>query len=82
MVYLHPSVSVLQLDVDLAESEEDELFLLGALGDLGPGQGGLLLALPRFGRCLGAGETCLDGSVPLKKSRCPVALLLELVEKV
>jgi hypothetical protein len=31
-----PAVSVLQLDVDLAQAEMKELLLLGALGDLGP----------------------------------------------
>jgi hypothetical protein len=86
LVHQHPSVSVLELDVDLAQAEVGELFLAGAVGDFGFEQGGFFLALS----CLRGGgrrrrrrrEVGLDGGIALEEAGCAVALLVEAVEQV
>jgi hypothetical protein len=82
VVHHHPAVSVLQLDVDLAQPEEDELFLLGAFGDLGLDQGGLSLVFFGLGCALGCGQLGLDGGIAVEEPGCAVASLLEFVEEV
>jgi hypothetical protein len=82
VVHQHPAVSVLELDVDLAQAEEGELFLPGALGEFGLEQGGFFLALSCLRGGGRRGEAGLDGGIALEEAGCAVALLVEAVEQV
>ncbi len=79
-----PAVSVLQLEVDLAEAKKGELFLLGGVGDLCAEEGGLARGLFGFRGGLdgGSGEAGFDGGVAVVEAGCAVALLLEVVDEV
>ena len=77
-----PAVSGLQLEVDLAEAEEGELFLLGGIGDLCAEEGGLALGIFGFGGGWDDGEAGFDGGVAVEEAGCAVALLLEVVDEV
>ena len=82
VVYQYPAVSVLELDVDLAQAEEGVLFLLGALGNFGLDQGRFFLALSCLGSCGRLSEAGLNGGLTREEAGCSVALFLEVVDQV
>jgi hypothetical protein len=96
-MHAHPPLPILQLNLYLAQPEQQSLFLLCASGDLGPQQrrffatlfhlGGGRLRRPRpttttTTSSSSSGKLRLNTRVPLKQPRRPLPLLVQAVQEV
>lgn len=82
VVHLHPAARVLQLDVDLPEPEENQLLLLGTLGNLGS-EGIRFSPAPHgLGWSLCPSHLGFESGIPLEQPGCPAALFPEVLDQI
>ena len=82
MAKLHPTVAILNLDIYLAQPQEDELFLLGAFGDFVLQQLCVFSYLSSFFCGLSIGQLCFQCGISLEEAGSSLILFLEILKEV